>query len=103
LTTGVVVLLTEDEILISLDLAEALRETGFAVLATATSTEALQGLEADPLDTQAVITDMRFGRGPDGWEVARRARERDPVMPVVRAGSGNPNSGVEWVIRATSA
>jgi DNA-binding NtrC family response regulator len=30
-----------------------------------------------------VVTDIRFGSFPDGWEVARVARENDADMPVV--------------------
>jgi len=30
-----------------------------------------------------VVTDIALGDGPDGWQVARRARARSPDMPVI--------------------
>ena len=37
--------------------------------------------------------DIRLGAGPDGWAVARRARELVPTMPVVyMSGDSSP----EW-------
>jgi CheY-like chemotaxis protein len=40
-----------------------------------------------------VLTDIRVGQAPDGWQVARRARELVPDMPVVYI-SGD--SAHEW-------
>ena len=40
-----------------------------------------------------MITDIRLSAGPDGWAVARRARELVPNMPVVYM-SGD--SSQEW-------
>ena len=50
---------------------------------------------------QGIITDIRFGEPPDGWDVARVAREIDSEMPIVYvsgdsapdwASKGVPNS-----------
>jgi FixJ family two-component response regulator len=30
-----------------------------------------------------LVTDIRLGTGPDGWDVARTARERNPELPIV--------------------
>jgi DNA-binding response OmpR family regulator len=49
--------------------------------------------DADAARFRAVITDIRLGAGPDGWAVARRARELVPTMPVVYM-SGD--SSHEW-------
>src|ERR1700689_703795 len=63
--------------------------------------KALSELEADPSRFSGLITDVRLGRGPDGWEIARRAREPIPNLPVVYisghgsadwASKGVPNS-----------
>lgn len=43
-----------------------------------------------------MLTDIQLGRGPDGWEVARHARELVPEMPVVYI-SGD--SAHEWTAR----
>ena len=59
-------------------------------------------LEAKDRDYHALITDVNLGRGKlTGWEVAKRARELSPSMPVVYmtgdggsdwAANGVPNS-----------
>ncbi|MDP8919398.1 MAG: response regulator, partial [Pseudomonadota bacterium] len=40
-----------------------------------------------------VVTDIRLGAGPTGWDVARRARELAPGIPVIYV-SGD--SAHEW-------
>lgn len=35
------------------------------------------------LQIDGVITDIRLGRGPDGWAVASRARQRVVDLPVI--------------------
>lgn len=45
--------------------------------------EGLSELDRDATRFSAVITDVKLGGGPNGWDVARRARELVPAMPVV--------------------
>jgi DNA-binding response OmpR family regulator len=40
-----------------------------------------------------LVTDIALGDGPDGWQVARRARARSPDMPVIYMTGGR---GDEW-------
>jgi DNA-binding response OmpR family regulator len=87
------VLLVEDEALIRLDLEDALRDAGFEVVSAANGQAALRILEADPRQVHAVASDIRLGRGPDGWDVAKRARELDPAMPVIYISA---DSSHEW-------
>jgi DNA-binding response OmpR family regulator len=91
-------LLVEDEALIRHDLEEGLEEAGFDVMDMAQGETALSKLEADPSRFIGLITDITLGKGPDGWEVARRARELVPNLPVVYIsghGSGDwPSRGV---------
>jgi DNA-binding response OmpR family regulator len=60
--------------------------------------KALSELEADPTRFSGLITDISLGRGPDGWEIARRGRELIPDLPVVYiSGHGSadwPSKGV---------
>ena len=74
------------------------RKAGFDVTDAAQSGKALSELEADPSRFNGLITDIRLGRGPDGWEIARRARELIPNLPVVYiTGHGStdwPSKGV---------
>ena len=57
-------------------------------------------LEADPSRFSGLITDISLGKGPDGWEIARRARELIPKLPVVYiSGHGSadwPSKGVPY-------
>lgn len=86
-------LLVEDEAILHLVLEEALSEAGFEVLIAATGTEAIAHLEAAAERFKGVVTDIRLGAGPSGWDVAHRARELVPYMPILYM-SGD--SGVEW-------
>jgi DNA-binding response OmpR family regulator len=87
------VLYVEDEILIREVSAVALEEAGFNVVMAENGAEAIDALDdnADPFC--AIVTDVNLGGGPDGWEVARRARELKQTLPVVYVSGG---SGHEW-------
>jgi two-component system cell cycle response regulator CpdR len=75
-------LLVEDEPLTAVALAAALEDGGFQVSLCATGYDALNYIEMEP-GIVALVTDIGLGQGPDGWEVARRAREHFPAAPVV--------------------
>ena len=93
MTTTSALFLVEDDALIR-DLLEAsLTDAGFEVVEVSWGTKALAEFDADAARFRAVITDIRLGAGPDGWAVARRARELVPTMPVVYM-SGD--SSHEW-------
>jgi CheY-like chemotaxis protein len=75
-------LLVEDEALIALNISESLRDSGYSVQHVLTGLEAVDVLEAG--DTiKGVITDIKLGGQLNGWEVARRAREIMPDIPVI--------------------
>ncbi|MBB3144961.1 DNA-binding response OmpR family regulator [Phyllobacterium trifolii] len=78
-----VLLLVEDEYLLVPILEDALSAEGFNVVTAHDGTTALQELEARATEFKAVITDIRLGTGPSGWDVGRRARELVPSMPVI--------------------
>lgn len=76
-------LLVEDDLLI-LDMLEcAFAEAGFEVVPAGSGTQAMAELGAPSTRFRAVITDIKLGVGPDGWEVGRHARELVPDMPIV--------------------
>jgi len=81
--TAAVLLLVEDEALLQEVLDVGLTDAGFQVVVTSDGAQALAELDADVTRFKAVITDVKLGSGPDGWEVARRARELEPKMPIV--------------------
>lgn len=76
------VLVVEDEAMIRISIMEALQEGGYVVFDAHNGASAIDQLaKVDQL--RGLITDIRLGPGPDGWEIAHRARERFPALPVV--------------------
>ena len=80
---GLLVLLVEDEPLIIDMMGDALVEGGYEVVKAASAKAALDEIEVDASRFRAVVTDIRLGSGPDGWEVAQKVRQAVPQMPVV--------------------
>ena len=93
MTSTTALFLVEDDALIRELLEASLSDAGFEVVEVSCGTKALAHFDADAARFRAVITDIRLGVGPDGWAVARRARELVPTMPVVYM-SGD--SSHEW-------
>lgn len=101
MTPDVRVLVAEDEVLVRMLLEEELSEAGFEVVPAADGRQAEAKLEAEATRLRAIVTDIRLGRGPSGWDIARRAREQEPSVAVVYvsgdsvhewAAKGVPNS-----------
>jgi DNA-binding NtrC family response regulator len=90
-----VILLVEDEGLVRVDLADVLEQAGFQVVQCSTSSEALAALKGENR-FQGMVTDIRLGPAPDGWDLAKHARELFPDLPVVYM-SGD--SAVDWSAR----
>jgi|SRR4051794_22815083 DNA-binding response OmpR family regulator len=91
--TSIRLLLVEDEEGIVFLLEETLRDAGFELEVAKSGSEALTILEAETKTLCGVITDINLGEGPDGWQVARHARELSSQIPVVYMSGG---SGHEW-------
>ena len=90
---SILVFLVEDEDLVQELVEHALQEGGFAVATANSGKEAIAMLEADGAEFRALISDVNLGRGPTGWDVARRARELNEDLPIVYMTGGN---GHEW-------
>lgn len=99
--TTTLLLLAEDEASIRDLLEDALTSAGFELTIATNGAEALGEIEEDASRFRAVVTDIKLGNGPDGWEIGRRAREHVADMPVVYmsgdsshdwASKGVPNS-----------
>ena len=91
-----VLLLVEDEALIRENLEAELAEAGFEVVCVSNGMEALAKLDADGSNFRAIVTDIRLGPGPDGWKIARHARELMHEMPIIYM-SGD--SAHDWAVR----
>ena len=90
-TTGPTVLYVEDEPLIQELAVAALEEAGFDVAIAASGAQALAALDERGADFKALVTDVDLGDGPNGWDVAKAAREKFPAMPVVYVSGGSSN------------
>lgn len=86
------VLVVEDEPLVRQTIAEALEDGGYSVVEAETGAVALETI-AQAGQLRGLVTDIRMGSGPSGWDVAHCAREKFPLLPVVYV-SGD--SVAEW-------
>ncbi len=77
------VLVVEDDQLVQGLVEEALSEGGFQASMAATGEEAVTLLQSDKEKYRALVTDIHLLGRLDGWEVAKRARELNPELPVV--------------------
>jgi DNA-binding response OmpR family regulator len=77
------ILYVEDEPFLREIAAMTFEDAGFNVVIAENGSAAFEALgdNADPFC--AVITDVNLGAGPDGWAVARRARELNHILPVI--------------------
>jgi DNA-binding NtrC family response regulator len=87
------VLIAEDEFLIRANLEDVVAEAGFEHRAVSNADEAILALEEDSARFCALITDVRMPGQTDGWDLARRARELQPLMPVIYM---TGDSAKEW-------
>src|SRR6186713_3646836 len=81
---AVSVLLVEDEVMISNLVAGCLVESGFHVHEVATADEALLYMRSGA-NIDVLFTDIKLPGGMNGAELAERARELRPEMPIVYA------------------
>jgi CheY-like chemotaxis protein len=81
-SSRLLVLIVEDEILIRMLLSEALRQEGYAVIEAANADEALLVLHASP-NPDVLITDVRMPGTVDGFELAAYVRRTRPALKVI--------------------
>ena len=77
------ILVVEDDDAIQALVEDALSEGGFAVAIARTGEEAVTLLKGRVATYHALVIDIRLLGRFNGWEVARAAREVDPVFPVI--------------------
>jgi DNA-binding NtrC family response regulator len=89
----ILLLLIEDDPDLLDVLSMALTDGGYCIVSAASGAEAITTLDNDIASIRAVITDIRLGAKPDGWEVARHARALSPETPIVYT---TGDSAHEW-------
>ena len=87
------ILLAEDDLRVLDSMQETLEQGGYAVQAASSGEEAIHLLWHLEQPISGLVTDIRLGAGPNGWDVARTARERYPELPIVYMTGENP---LEW-------
>ena len=88
-----VLLVVEDELLVRTMIEVLLLDQGYKLHVAESGNEAIQLIKTPNLPIHGMVTDVRLGTGPDGWAVARHAREHRPEMPVVYV---TGDSAHEW-------
>ena len=83
-TQPISVLLVEDEVMISSLVADCLTAAGFIVHEVTTADEALRYIKSGA-DIDVLFTDINLPGGMNGAELATRARQMRPEMPIVYA------------------
>jgi DNA-binding response OmpR family regulator len=77
------VLYAEDETLIASMVEEFLTEAGFETIVAHDGEQAARMLARHRDKLAAFVIDVQLGRGPNGWDLARRARASNPRLPIV--------------------
>ena len=77
-----IVLVVEDDSLIQEVVSGALADGGYQIRSASSGEEAISILE-NSKGLRALVTDVHLRGKLTGWDVARRAREIQPEMPVV--------------------
>ena len=93
---SVEILLVEDEHLILEAAQDALEQAGYQVRTATCGLEAMAIMSRPPLEFSGLVTDIRVGPGPGGWEVARHARRLRPEIPVVYM---TGDSAADWPLQ----
>jgi CheY-like chemotaxis protein len=79
----ILVLVVEDDQLIQAMVEGALTDGGFEAAIAGTGEEAVTLLQGNNDKYRALVTDINLAGKLDGWEVAKRAREIKPDLPVI--------------------
>lgn len=82
------ILLVEDDCLSNLALGHYLRDAGFEVEEAFSGLAAVEAIRREP--PHSLATNLDLGPGPDGFEIARYARWRRPLVRVVYISSEPP-------------
>jgi DNA-binding NtrC family response regulator len=89
------ILVAEDEALIQVLLGDALQEAGLSVVTADDGEAAISIIDEKHAVLAGLVSDIRLADGPDGWAVARHAREHRPDLPVVYI---TGDSAADWAV-----
>ncbi len=90
------VLVVEDEFLLAMPLEAHLADLNYDVKLAASARTAMAIIEAQAANLACLVTDIRLGVGPTGWELARWARERNAALPVIYMSGDSILDWTQW-------
>jgi two-component system, cell cycle response regulator CpdR len=85
------IVLAEDEVLLRMVLADALRREGFQIIEAVDAGDAIKALNFNP-DVALVVYDMRMRSAEDGMVIARHVRAHHSGVKLVLAAGQAPSS-----------
>ena len=88
-------LVVEDELIILETVQDALEQAGFSVHAVPSGFAALEVMSEGVGELAGLVTDIRLGVGPSGWDLARHARQNRPDLPVIYM---TGDSAADWPV-----
>jgi DNA-binding response OmpR family regulator len=92
-------LLVEDDLIMQDLLEDTLIRAGFEVVTANTGAQAMAELDLEATRFRAVITDIKLGTGPDGWEVGQHARGLVANIPIIYVSGTSQH---EWTSKGVS-
>ncbi len=84
-----ILFIVEDDYLLQQLLQDELTDAGFEVRSAKWGVDAFAALDDDAGRFRAIIIDADLARLPNGWDVARKARELVHDIPVIYTTGGN--------------
>jgi len=93
LANPLLIIAVDDEPVILMNVEDMLSDAGFRVIVACKGQDAIAVLEDADNSPVGIVTDIRLGESMDGWEVARRAREKHPEIAVVYM---TADSAADW-------
>ena len=79
----VLIFVVDDEPTIIENLQHALEDAGYAVSSASNGEDAMVFVESKAHDFRGLVTDINLPGDITGWDIAHRARELNPTLPVV--------------------
>ena len=76
------VLIVDDDLILNFANCETLKDNGFDAIGVHCAAAAFEAVDR-AAELSGLVTDIDLGTGPDGFDVARRARAANPHLPVV--------------------
>jgi CheY-like chemotaxis protein len=83
------IIVVEDEVMVRIVIADALRNAGYTVIEASSANEALEMLRSVGVDVRLVFSDVRMPGTMDGIGLAHAVRSEFPTIKIVLT-SGNP-------------